>query len=153
VHCDRCRFGPHKEKPVNTQAVGTHAPNRSLIAVGAILGMLAVVGGTFAAHVLPGYLDDKAMDTFEVAVRYHMYHALGIFAAAWVGTRFPGRASALAGWLFVAGIVLFSGSLYVLVSTGAKWLGMVAPIGGSAMIVGWLMLALAVILPTPKPKA
>ncbi len=118
-------------------------PDRALIAAGALLGMLAVVGGTFAAHVLPQYLDERGMHTFEVAVRYHMYHALAVFCAAWVGSRWPGRVPALAGWFFVAGIVLFSGSLYVLVMTGAKWLGMVAPLGGSAFIVGWLLLALS----------
>jgi uncharacterized membrane protein YgdD (TMEM256/DUF423 family) len=120
---------------------------RALISVGAVLGMLAVVGGTFAAHVLPKYLDEAAMHTFEVAVRYHMYHALAVFCAAWVGTRWPGRVPALAGWLFVTGVVLFSGSLYVLVMTGAKWLGAVAPLGGSAFIVGWLLLALAPFAP------
>lgn len=122
-------------------------PNRALIATGAVLGMLAVIGGTFAAHVLPDYLDERAMQTFEVAVRYHMYHALAVFCAAWVGTKWPGRVPALAGWLFVTGAVLFSGSLYVLVMTGAKWLGAVAPLGGSAFIVGWLLLALSPFAP------
>lgn len=122
-------------------------PNRALIATGAVLGMLAVVGGTFAAHVLPEYLDERAMQTFEVAVRYHMYHALAVFCAAWVGSRWPGRVPVLSGWFFVAGVVLFSGSLYVLVTTGAKWLGAVAPLGGSAFIVGWLLLALAPFAP------
>lgn len=137
---------------MTTQPDNPPTPNRSLIVIGALLGMLAVVGGTFAAHVMPGYLDEKAMATFETAVRYHMYHALAVFAAAWVGTRFPGRPPVLAGWLFVAGVVLFSGSLYVLVATGAKWLGMIAPLGGSAFIVGWLMLALSVIPFKPSPS-
>ena len=122
-------------------------PNRALIATGALLGMLAVVGGTFAAHVLPNYLDEQGMHTFEVAVRYHMYHALAVFCAAWIGSRWHGRVPALAGWLCVVGVVLFSGSLYVLVMTGAKWLGAVAPLGGSAFIVGWLLLALAPFAP------
>lgn len=125
-------------------------PPRILIATGALLGLLAVVGGTFAAHVLDKNLDPKSISTFETAVRYHMYHALATLAAAWVYTRWPGRLPLMAGWMFAIGVVLFSGSLYLLVGTGAKWLGMVAPIGGSAFIVGWLMLALAVILPTPQ---
>lgn len=132
---------------MNSETQGPLLPNRALIATGAVLGMLAVVGGTFAAHVLPKYLDDHAMHTFEVAVRYHMYHALAVLCAAWVGSRWPGRVPALAGWLFVLGVVFFSGSLYVLVMTGAKWLGAVAPLGGSSFIVGWLLLALAPFAP------
>lgn len=132
---------------MNQAANDTALPGRLLVATGAMLGLLAVVGGTFASHVLPKYLDEHAMRTFEVAVRYHMYHALAVLCAAWVGSRWPGRMPALAGWLFVSGIVLFSGSLYVLVMTGAKWLGMVAPLGGSAFIVGWLMLALSPFTP------
>ncbi len=123
-------------------------PDRALIVCGALLGLLGVVGGTFAAHVLPKYLDEHAMHTFEVGVRYQMYHALAAICAAWIGTRWPGRLATLAGWLFVAGVILFSGSLYVLVTTGAKWLGAVAPLGGSALIIGWLMLLLAPFAPT-----
>ncbi len=123
---------------------------RLLIAAGALLGLLAVVGGTFAAHVLDKNLDPKSIATFETAVRYHMYHALATLSAAWVYTRWPSRLPLLAGWMFVIGAVLFSGSLYLLVGTGAKWLGAVAPIGGSSMLVGWLLLTLAVIIPTTK---
>ena len=128
-------------------------PQRILIAVGALMGLLAVAGGAFAAHGLEKLVDESALNTFEVAVRYHMYHALAIIVAAWVSSRWPGRLPLLAGWMFVAGVVLFSGSLYLLVGTGAKWLGMVAPIGGSAYIVGWLLLALAVLVPSPQHQA
>jgi uncharacterized membrane protein YgdD (TMEM256/DUF423 family) len=120
---------------------------RVLVLAGALLGVFAVVAGTFAAHVVPDYLNDHAIKTFETAVRYHMYNALATLASAWVWSRWPGRMPMLAGWMFVIGTVLFSGSLYVLVATDAKWLGMVAPIGGSAMIVGWLLLALAPFAP------
>lgn len=128
-------------------------PQRLLIVVGALLGLLAVVGGTFAAHVLDKNLDPKTLNTFEVAVRYHMYHALAILAAAWIYQRWPGRLPLLAGWMFVAGVLLFSGSLYILVGTGAKWLGMIAPIGGSAFIVGWLLLALTAAMPSSPGKS
>ncbi len=128
-------------------------PQRLLIVAGALLGLLAVVGGTFAAHVLNKNLDPKTLITFDVAVRYHMYHALAILAAAWIYQRWPGRLPLLAGWMFVAGVLLFSGSLYILVGTGAKWLGMVAPIGGSAFIVGWLLLALAAVMPPSSGKS
>jgi len=122
-------------------------PARALVTVGALLGLLAVVAGTFAAHVVPNYLDEQAIQTFETAVRYHMYDAMAILGSAWVWTRWPGRVPMLAGIMFMIGAVLFSGSLYVLVATDAKWLGMVAPIGGSAMIVGWLLLAIAPFAP------
>jgi len=117
--------------------------DRLFVLMGALLGLTAVVAGTFAAHVVPDYLDERAMQTFETAVRYHTYNALATIAAAWAWSRWPGRVPMLAGWMFVIGTVLFSGCLYVLVSTDAKWLGMVAPVGGSAMIVGWLLLALS----------
>ncbi len=123
---------------------------RVLIAAAALLGMLAVVGGTFAAHVLPKYLDEHAMHTFEVGVRYHMYHALAALAAAFVCMRWPGRLPIAAGWMFVLGVVLFSGSLYLLVGTGVKWLGMIAPLGGTSFIVGWLLLGLAALAPGQK---
>ena len=80
---------------------------------------------------------------FEVGVRYHMYHALGLLAVAWAADRWTGRWTAAAGWLFVAGIVIFSGSLYLMALTGARWLGAVTPIGGLAFILGWVALALA----------
>lgn len=128
-------------------------PQRLLIAAAALLGLLAVVGGTFAAHVLPKYIDEQAMHTFEVAVRYHMYHALATLAAVWVYQRWPGRLPIAAGWLFVIGVLLFSGSLYLLVSTDMKWLGMITPLGGTSFIVGWLLLALAVLIPTPPRDA
>lgn len=123
---------------------------RILIALGALLGLLAVAGGAFGTHMLADKLDAKALDTFEVAARYHMYHALATLAAAWVSLRWPGRLPLLAGWMFILGIALFSGSLYLLVGTGAQWLGMVAPIGGSSMMIGWLLLALAVVVPARK---
>ncbi len=128
-------------------------PQRILIASGALLGLLAVVSGTFAAHVLDKNLAPQSLNTFEVAVRYHMYHALATLAAAWVYQRWPGRLPLMAGWMFVAGVLIFSGGLYLLVGTGAKWLGLVAPIGGSAFIIGWLLLALAVLIPSPKRQA
>lgn len=78
--------------------------------------------------------------TFEVANRYHMYHALGLLAVAWAATRWPGGAVTAAGWLFLVGIVLFSGSLYLLSLTGQRWLGAITPLGGAAFLVGWFLL-------------
>jgi uncharacterized membrane protein YgdD (TMEM256/DUF423 family) len=76
-----------------------------------------------------------------VGVRYHFYHALGLFVVAWAATRWPGGAVTAAGWLFLAGTVIFSGSLYLLSLTGQRWLGAVTPIGGAAFLLGWLCLA------------
>ena len=79
--------------------------------------------GAFAAHALKGTLTPELLAVFETGVRYQMYHAFALFAAAWGFARWQARAFALAGWLFVAGIVIFSGSLYLMASTGMRWLG------------------------------
>jgi uncharacterized membrane protein YgdD (TMEM256/DUF423 family) len=105
------------------------------------LGALAVGLGAFAAHGLRNTLPAQDLATFEVAVRYHMYHALALLAAAWAVDRWGGAAATAAGWAFVTGIVLFSGSLYMLVITGPRWLGAITPIGGVAFLVGWMLLA------------
>jgi uncharacterized membrane protein YgdD (TMEM256/DUF423 family) len=109
------------------------------IRVGALFGALAVLFGAFGAHTLQGRLDDRALQTFEVAVRYQAYHALalvlcGVLAAQGRDVRFAARA-------FVGGIAIFSGSLYALVLTGAKWLGAITPVGGVLLVVAWLLLA------------
>ena len=115
--------------------------DRAFLALGAVSAALAVGLGAFAAHGLRGRLGPDALATFETGARYHMYHALGLLAVAWATSRWPGGATAAAGWLFVAGTVLFSGSLYVLSVTGLRWLGAVTPLGGLAFILGWLALA------------
>jgi uncharacterized membrane protein YgdD (TMEM256/DUF423 family) len=79
---------------------------------------------------------------FETGVRYQMYHAFAVFAAAWAFARWPRRVFGVAGMLFLAGIVLFSGSLYLLALTGERWLGAVTPLGGLAFLAGWSMLAI-----------
>jgi len=81
--------------------------------------------------------------TFETGVRYQMYHALALIAVAWAATRWSNSLTSVAGWLFVAGTLIFSGSLYALSLTGARWLGAITPLGGVAFISGWLCLALA----------
>ena len=101
---------------------------------------LAVAAGAFGAHGLRDRLSPADLDIFETAVRYQMVHGLALLAVAWGVTRFPGAWIAAAGWLFVVGIVVFSGSLYLLVLTDTRWLGAVTPIGGVAMILGWIAL-------------
>ncbi|MCW5772322.1 MAG: DUF423 domain-containing protein [Rhodospirillaceae bacterium] len=106
------------------------------LAVAAVNGLLAVAAGAFGAHMLQGKLDAQALQVFETGARYHMYHALAIGLAALAPAR-------LASILFLAGIVLFSGSLYLLALTGTKWLGAVTPFGGVAFLGGWAALAWA----------
>ena len=97
--------------------------------------------GAFAAHGLKTTLAPEMLSAFETGVRYQMYHAFALFAAAWGLARWQTRLFAVAGWLFVAGIVIFSGSLYLMASTGMRWLGAVTPLGGLAFLAGWLCLA------------
>lgn len=111
----------------------------TLFAIGAVLGGIGVVFGAFGAHALEARLTAERLATFETAVRYQMLHALAILAAALLG----GERAILAGILFLAGTALFSGSLYVLVLTGVRWLGAITPLGGVAFIAGWGVLALA----------
>jgi uncharacterized membrane protein YgdD (TMEM256/DUF423 family) len=118
--------------------------DRGFALLGALLAFLAVGAGAFGAHALRGRLAPDLLDVFETAARYQMYHALALLAVAWVGERWPSRATPLAGWLFLAGILLFCGSLYVLSLSGLRWLGAVTPLGGAAFLAGWLALAWAI---------
>lgn len=119
--------------------------DKLFVIFGAALMMLGVGAGAFGAHGLSSYFEEfpnlKAI--FETAVRYHIYHALALFAAAWLADKMPGSLTTLAGYLFLAGILLFSGSLYLLVMTRQSWLGAVTPLGGVAFIAGWGCLLLA----------
>jgi len=97
--------------------------------------------GAFAAHGLKSTLTPEMLAVFETGVRYQMYHAFALFAAAWGFARWSARIFALAGGLFVAGIVVFSGSLYLLAFTGTRGFGAITPLGGLAFLAGWLCLA------------
>ena len=109
--------------------------------LGALLAALAAAAGAFGAHGLRELLPPERLDVFETAARYQMYHALALLVVAWAADRWPKGAAPLAGGLFLAGIVLFSGSLYLLSLTGTRWLGAVTPLGGVAFLAGWLALA------------
>ncbi len=111
-------------------------------ATGAALCGLGVLIGAFGAHGLRDRVTPDMLAVFETGVRYHLVHALGLLAVAWASSRWPSGLIGAAGWLFVAGIVLFSGSLYVLSVTGIRWLGAVTPVGGLCFTIGWLVLAL-----------
>lgn len=116
---------------------------RAFVVLGALSAFLAVALGAFAAHGLRGRLAPDMLTTFETGARYHMYHALALLAVGWAASRWPGSLVTTAGWLFVAGTVIFSGSLYLLSVTGHRWLGAVTPLGGLALLAGWLALAAA----------
>lgn len=118
--------------------------DRIFFSLGAASAFLAVAAGAFGAHALRSRLPADLLAVFETAARYQMYHALGLLAVAWAVQRWPGASTQWAGWLFVAGTVLFSGSLYALALSGARWLGAITPLGGAAFLAGWVCLAVAV---------
>jgi len=108
--------------------------------------VLGVGAGAFGAHALESYFEEipRFEATYQTAVRYHLIHGLALFAVAWVAGRWPGNLVNVSGYLIVAGIVLFSGSLYLLSLTDVRWLGAITPLGGAAFIAGWILLAIAV---------
>ena len=111
--------------------------------IGAVAGAVGVMLGAFGAHGLKSRVDADLLAVFETGVRYHMYHALALLAVGWAASRWPGGWVNASGWAFLIGIVVFSGSLYVMTLTGARWLGAVTPLGGLAFISGWVALAVA----------
>lgn len=124
------------------------------IFAGAVLAGLGVAFGAFGAHGLPGRLETlgwtaeeiaRRVEIFETAVRYQMYHALALLAVGILALRSPSAWLTGAGWTFLIGVLIFSGLLYVLVFAGPawRWLGAVVPLGGTLMIVGWTLLAVA----------
>jgi uncharacterized membrane protein YgdD (TMEM256/DUF423 family) len=117
---------------------------RLWFALGALFAGLGVAAGAFGAHALKRLVPLDQLAVFETAVRYQIVHALALLAVAWACTRWPDRRIGVAGGLFVAGIVVFSGSLYLLVLTGVTRLGLLTPFGGLAFLAGWGWLAFAV---------
>jgi uncharacterized membrane protein YgdD (TMEM256/DUF423 family) len=118
---------------------------RAFVIAGSLFMLLAVAAGAFGAHGLATYFTryPDLEDTFEIAVRYQAYHALGLIATAWASSRWPGALTNWAGYLFIIGIIIFSGSLFLLVLSRARWLGAITPLGGVAFLAGWLCLLLA----------
>ena len=117
--------------------------DRLFLVVGCVSAAVAVTLGAFGAHGLRGRLVPDMLLTFEIGVRYQMYHALALLAVGLAVSRWPSSATVAAGWLFITGTLVFSGSLYVLALTGQRWLGAVTPIGGLAFVAGWIVLAWA----------
>jgi uncharacterized membrane protein YgdD (TMEM256/DUF423 family) len=117
--------------------------DRLFFILGAVSAGISVATGAFGAHGLRARVSPDMLAVWETASRYQMYHAVGLIAVAWIASRWPSGAANAAGWLFVAGTVIFSGSLYVLTLSGIRALGAITPIGGVAFIAGWIVLAWA----------
>lgn len=117
---------------------------RTFITIGAINGLLAVALGAFAAHGLKTRLSEHMLTVFQTGVQYHATHALALILVGIIAQALPDSKSLhVAGWAVLAGIVLFSGSLYLLALTGVSWIGAITPFGGSAFLLGWGLLAWA----------
>ena len=117
---------------------------RLFVILGSILMFLGVGAGAFGAHGLSPYFEQypDLSSTYDTAVQYLMIHGLALFAVAWISSNWPGQLANWAGYLFLLGILLFSGSLFLLVLTRVGWLGAITPLGGAAFLAGWLCLAL-----------
>jgi uncharacterized membrane protein YgdD (TMEM256/DUF423 family) len=120
-----------------------HRMERLFFSIGCAFGFVGVALGAFAAHALKARIAPEQLATFEVGVRYQLIHALALLAVAWALTRWPGKWVQASGWSFIIGTLLFSGSLYALSLSGVRALGIVTPIGGIALLAGWLCLAWA----------
>lgn len=118
--------------------------DRFFFSTGAVSAFLAVGFGAFGAHALRGRLTPEMLNIFEIGVRYQMYHALALLAVSWAMSRWPENHLNAAGWAFIIGIIVFSGSLYGLSIFGLRWLGAITPIGGLAFLAGWAILVWSV---------
>jgi uncharacterized membrane protein YgdD (TMEM256/DUF423 family) len=122
--------------------------DRLFIALGALSGCLAVAAGAFGAHGLRARLSAEMLDVFQTGATYEMYHALALLGVGILLARFSTDGSTwltVSGWMFLAGSILFSGSLYLLALSGTTWLGAITPLGGVAFLIGWLALAVGVL--------
>jgi len=116
--------------------------DRTFLLIGSVLGFLGVAFGAFGAHALKSRLSPEMLGVFETGVRYQMYHAFAVLiVAAAIGHLGGARLLVIAGWFFVAGVILFSGSLYALALTGTGTLGIITPVGGLLFLIGWACLA------------
>lgn len=113
---------------------------RFFLSAGAFFAGLGVVLGAFGAHTLEGRVTPDRLEVFETGVRYQIYHALALLIVAWICSQTTAWQASWSGYLFITGILIFSGSLYLLVLTDTSWLGAVTPIGGLTLIAGWILL-------------
>ena len=113
------------------------------LTIAALSGFISVAAGAFGAHGLEGKVGPKELAAFKTAAEYQMYHALALVVVFLISERYPSRFLNVSGWFFVIGTILFSGSLYILGSTGSRALVLVTPVGGTAFLIGWIFLFLA----------
>lgn len=113
--------------------------SQRFLVLGAVFAGSAVAAGAFGAHALKDILDAHMLQVFDTATRYQMYHAFGLCIVSWAIDRYPEQRLEQTGWLFTTGILLFSGSLYVVSLAGIRWMGAVTPIGGLAFLAGWVL--------------
>ena len=113
------------------------------LVAGSVFAGLGVAAGAFGAHALKSRLSENLLAAFETGVRYQMYHAFALLVVGLLWTRYHGIALQVSGWAFIAGVVLFSGSLYGLALSEMRWLGPVTPLGGLALLIGWVALVVA----------
>lgn len=114
--------------------------DRVLFALGSFLAGTAVAAGAFGAHALKDRIAPELLAAFSTGAKYQMFHALALLAVAWAVTRWPEARLDLGGWMLAAGTLVFSGSLYLMALTGARWMGAITPVGGVLLIGGWAML-------------
>jgi uncharacterized membrane protein YgdD (TMEM256/DUF423 family) len=124
--------------------------DRVFFTAGAVFALIGVAAGAFGAHALEGRLTPERLATYDVAVRYQLYHAFALLAVAWASTHWPSGLIRTAGWLFIAGILIFSGTVYLLALGGPRWLGAITPLGGLSLIVSWGLLAIGVYTHTQR---
>lgn len=113
--------------------------------IGSSYTLLGVAAGAFGAHILKSRLSPEYLDVFETAARYQVYHGLALLAVSYAAYRWSGWPTTAAGWLFTVGVLLFSGSLYLLSLSGVRWLGAVTPLGGACFLAGWVLLTVGVL--------
>lgn len=114
---------------------------RTFFVLGALLAGIGIAAGAFGAHALHTRIPAGRLDTWEIAVRYQVYHGLALLAVAWGTDRWPGAGLQLGGWLLLAGALIFAATLYAIALGAPRWLGAVTPLGGVCLIAGWLVLA------------
>lgn len=131
---------PSHRRQTSTDRTRWVALDRLFFAFGAAFGFIGVALGAMGAHALAPKLTPDRLETYELAARYQLFHALALLATAWASTRWPGSAISAAGWFFFIGIILFSGSLYTLSLGGPRWFAFITPFGGVSFLIGWALL-------------
>jgi uncharacterized membrane protein YgdD (TMEM256/DUF423 family) len=131
---------------LQTAVIKQRVMEKLFVVLGSISAFLGIALGAFGAHVLKGKISEEMLAVFETGVKYQMYHALALLALAFAQLHWPEARLELCGWLFAAGIILFSGSLYALALTGIKFLGIITPFGGLCFLAGWAWFAFQILV-------